>query len=78
MTNDNEIPTIGYVEKDCRWRAIITYQVTGSETRKDIYDVFEIEELQDIVEQGPTFCSIVDFRIEYCGPKETIKESMEQ
>jgi len=68
---------IGYVEQDCRWRATITYQVTETETRKVVHDIMEIEDLQDLVESGPTFCSIVDFKIEYCGPRETIKESME-
>lgn len=71
-----QIATIGYIAKNCRWRATIEYQVTDSETRSVVHDVMELEELQSLVEAGPTFCAIVDFRIEYCGPKETIKESM--
>lgn len=71
----NDITHIGYIQEDCRWRATITYQVTETETRKVVHDVMEIEELQDLVESGPTFCAIVDFKIEYCGYKETIKES---
>lgn len=74
----NEITHIGYIEEDCRWRATITYQVTDTETRKVVHDVAEIEDLHELIERGPTFCSIVDFRIEYCGPKETIKESFER
>lgn len=68
---------IGYIEKDCRWRATISYQVTETEFRSVVHDVMEIEDLHDLVERGPTFCAIRDFKIEYIGPKETIKEAME-
>ena len=74
----SELATIGYIAEDCRWRATITYQVTEEETRSVVHDVMELYELQDLVEQGPTFCAIRDFRVEYCGPKQTIKESYEQ
>lgn len=67
---------IGYVEEDKRWKATVIYQVTKRETREVIHHVNELEEFQDLIERGPTFCSIQDFRIEYRGPKETIKESM--
>lgn len=42
----------------------------------DYYGTLSVEP-KDLVEMGPTFCSIVDFKIEYCGQKETIKESYE-
>lgn len=71
----SEIARIGYIAKDCRWRATITYQVTGEETRSVVHDVMELEDLQEIIEGGPTFCAIREFKIEYCGPKETIEES---
>lgn len=73
----DNIAQIGYIAEDCRWRATITYQVDDNETRSIVHDIEELEELQDLVEQGPTFCAIVDFKIEYCGHKETIKESWE-
>ena len=68
---------IGYVKKDTRWKATIVYRVTGKETRAVIHHVMELEELQSLVENGPTFCAIKSFKIEYCGPKETIKQAME-
>lgn len=73
----NEISTIGYIAKDCRWRATVTYKVTETENRSVVHDIEELEELQSLIERGPTFCAIVDFKIEYLGPKETIKESYE-
>lgn len=66
---------IGYIEQDKRWKATVTYEVDIEETRQVIHHVEELEELQGLIEQGPTFCAIRDFQIEYCGPKETIKES---
>ena len=73
----DEIATIGYVAEDSRWKAVIQYQVTDGETRTVIHDVEEIEDLQELVENGPTFCAIVEFKIEYLGAeKETILESM--
>ena len=67
---------IGYVEKDRRWKATVVYNVTKTETRKVIHHVMELYELQELIENGPTFCAIKSFKIEYCGPKETIEESM--
>ena len=73
----SDIATIGYIAKDCRWRATVTYEVDNGEMRSVVHDVMEIEDLQDLIESGPTFCAIRDFKIEYWGPRETIKESME-
>jgi hypothetical protein len=46
-----------------RWRATITYR---SETGEDVrvFDVEEIEELQDIVEKGPAWACLIDIKIE--------------
>lgn len=70
-----EVQTIGYVEEHKRWKATVIYQVTETETRTKIAHVEELEELQEIIESGPTFCSIKSFDIEYCGHKETVEES---
>jgi hypothetical protein len=72
-----KISNIGYIAQDCRWRVNVTYQVTEDETRSVVHDIMELVELQDLIEQGPTFCSIIDFTIKYCGSVETIKESYE-
>jgi len=74
MTN---VERIGYIEQELRWRATIVYQVTHSETRTVVHDIEELGELQDLIEQDATFCSIVDFKIKYMGSHTTIKESME-
>jgi len=66
-----------YHQEPARWRAKIVYRVTNDETRTAIHNFWEISELDQIVESGPTWCAIESFNIEYCGPKETIKESME-
>ena len=52
--------------------------IDKKETRTVIHHVDELAELQSLIECGPTFCAITRFEIEYCGPKETIKKSMEQ
>jgi len=42
MTHPEEaISRIGYIAKDCRWRATIKYQVTETETRTVVHDVME-------------------------------------
>lgn len=69
------VSQIGYVPKDTRWKATVVYRVTEDETRTVIHHVMELHELQGLIEYGPTFCAILDFRIEYCGPRETIEES---
>ena len=73
-----EILHTKYKQEDLRWKATIIYQVTDTETRTVIHDVMELCDLQVLVEMGATFCSIVDFKIEYVGSFETIKESMEK
>lgn len=70
-----KIKKIGYIPKETRWTATLVYRVTKKETRAVIHHVNEIEELQPLIENGPTFCAIKSFKIEYCGPKETIEES---
>lgn len=70
-----EVARIGYVEEDKRWKATVVYRVTGAETRTVVHHIWELEELQDLIEGGPTFCSIDDFKIEYCGHKETIEQA---
>ena len=72
-----DIAYIGYIAEDKRWRATITYAVTDTETRAVVHDVMELKQLHDLVERGPTFCAIRDFKIEYLGPKETIKQARE-
>ena len=49
-----------------------------NETRTVIHHVDELEELQELIETGPTFFAIKSFNIEYYGPKETLKESLEK
>lgn len=71
-----EMHRIGYVEEDKRWKATVVYAVTETETRTVIHHVWELEELDGLIESGPTFCAIRDFKIEYMGPKETIEEAM--
>ena len=71
----SDIERIGYIPKNTRWCATVDYRVTETETRTVIHHVMELEELQDLIESGPTFCAIKNFSIEYCGPKETIQES---
>lgn len=66
---------IGYVQKDTRWTATIVYRVTKTETRTIIHHVQELSELEQLVEESPTFCAIKSFMVEYRGPKETIEES---
>ncbi len=69
---------IGYIEEDKRWKVTVIYRVTSKETRTVIHHIDELEELQELIENGPTFCAIKSLNIEYCGPKETIKESFEK
>jgi hypothetical protein len=71
------IKRIGYVPQDTRWKATVSYEVDNGELREVIHHIWELEELQDLIESGPTFCSIRSFKIDYCGPKETIKEAMQ-
>lgn len=66
---------IGYVEKETRWKATIVYRVTEKEDRTVVHHVWELSDLQELVESGPTFCAIKSFTVEYCGDKETIEES---
>ncbi len=72
----SDIVRIGYVPEDTRWTATVAYEVDDGELRRVTHHVMELEELHDLIEIGPTFCSIRSFTIEYCGPKETIKEAM--
>lgn len=69
------IKRIGYVEEDLRWKATISYKVNETENRTVIHHVEELSELENLVERGPSFCAIESFKVEYCGPKETIEES---
>lgn len=71
-----KLPRIGYIPKNTRWTATVVYRVTKTETRTVIHHVMELEELQDLIENGPTFCAIKSFKIDYCGPKKTIEEAM--
>ena len=73
----NKLSRIGYQPEDKRWRARVSYEVDDGELRQETFDVFEIGELERLIEEGPTFCAIRSFNIEYLGPKEAIKESME-
>jgi len=66
------------IPENWRWKAIVTYEVDGGEFRQNEHYIEELYEIHDIIEQGPTWCSIRDFRIEYHGPKETIKESIDK
>jgi len=70
------IPRIGYVPKDTRWKVTIVYRVTDTEDRTVIHHVMELAELQSLVEEGPSFCTIKIFSIEYCGDHYTIEEGM--
>ena len=72
-----EVDRIGYIPKDTRWKATVSYEVDDKELRQVTHHIMELYELQQLIESGPTFCSIRSFQIEYCGPKETIKEAME-
>lgn len=74
----SDVTRIGYVPEKKRWRATVTYEVDNAEMRQEIFDIWELEELQSLIEGGPTFCSIRDFKIEYMGSKETIKEAATQ
>lgn len=71
-----KVKRIGYVPKDTRWTATVIYKVDNNETRKVIHHIWELEELQQLIESGPTFCSIESFKIDYNGPKETIEEAV--
>lgn len=70
------ITRIGYVHEDTRWKATIVYRVTETEDRTVIHHVMELAELQQLVENGPSFCTIKSFSIEYCGDHYTIEEGM--
>lgn len=72
-----KLSRIGYVPQRTRWKAIVEYRVNEAETREVIHHVMELSELQELIENGPTFCAISKFLIEYCGPKETIEESFQ-
>jgi len=72
---NGEVAYIGYVSEDKRWRVTLQYQVTETEFRSVVHDIEELHELQNLIECGPTFCSIRKFEIEYLGPKETIEEA---
>lgn len=71
-----DIHRIGYVPEDTRWKATIVYRVTETEDRTIIHHVMELAELQRRVEDGPSFCSIKSFAVEYCGDHYTIEEGM--
>jgi hypothetical protein len=70
-----KISKIGYTPKDTRWKATVVYKVNAKENRTVIHHVDELIELQHLIEQGPSFCAIKSFKIDYCGPKETIEDS---
>lgn len=71
----SDISRIGYAEEHTRWKATVIYRLNETETRRVIHHVSQISELEQLIENGPTYFSIESFKIDYWGHSETIEES---
>lgn len=46
-----------------RWKALITYRRENDQRLVELFYLIELDEIQDIVERGPHFDTIIDIKI---------------